>query len=429
MFSARSALRWAPRPATATSAASRVGSLAPAPWQALTPARAAAIEGRRFMTAYGYMQAKALVYSRYGEPQDVLSLHRHSVPAPAGTAVNVRLLATPLNPADVNQIQGVYPSRPEMTRLLGTPEPSAVGGNEGAFEVVSTGGGVKSLRKGDWVIMKQSAQGTWRTHAQFDEAQLVRIARDGDGDGGGAADALTPLQVGTVSVNPCTAYRMIKDFCEWDWLRQGAEWLVQNGANSGVGRAAIQLAREWGIKTLNVVRERATPELTEALRQELAALGATSVITEREAATAGFLREHVQQITRGGREPVRLALNCVGGKSAAALAKLLAPGSHFVTYGAMAKQPLPLPAGLLIFKDIHFDGFWVSRWSDRNPELKLDTVNDVLRLMREGRFKDVPAEEVEWRWDTDAATLSQAVQSTLEGKRGKKTVFTFRGDE
>lgn len=29
-------------------------------------------EGRRYVSAYGYTQAKALVYSKYGEPKDVL---------------------------------------------------------------------------------------------------------------------------------------------------------------------------------------------------------------------------------------------------------------------------------------------------------------------------------------------------------------------
>jgi NADPH:quinone reductase-like Zn-dependent oxidoreductase len=119
-----------------------------------------------------------------------------------------------------------------------------------------------------------------------------------------------------------TAYRMLRDFCEWDWMRAGEEWVIQNGANSGVGRAAIQLGREWsrklplsisssvittvapksrssclrasvssgvfansgvgraaiqlgrewGIKTLNVIRQRKTPEETEALKQELGAV-------------------------------------------------------------------------------------------------------------------------------------------------------------
>ncbi|KAL3433387.1 hypothetical protein BDV09DRAFT_112064 [Aspergillus tetrazonus] len=377
------------------------------------------IDGRRYISAYGYTQAKALVYSKYGEPKDVLRLHTHSISAPNGTQVNLRLIAAPLNPADVNQIQGVYPSKPPFETKLGTLEPSAIAGNEGAFEVIATGAAVKGLKKGDWVIMKRTGQGTWRTHAQMDESQLIKI-EDQTG--------LSPLQVSTVSVNPVTAYRMIKDFCDWDWLRAGEEWLIQNGANSGVGRAAIQLGREWGIKTINVVRERKTPEETEALKQELKDLGATVVVTETELLSGDF-KNIVKEVTKQGKEPIRLALNCVGGKNATALAKVLAPGSHMVTYGAMSKQPVALPSGLLIFKDLVFDGFWVSKWGDKNPQLKENTIKDILQLTRAGKFKDIPVEEAKWKWDTDATELATAVQGTLSGYRGGKGLLKFEGDD
>ncbi|KAJ6021690.1 Polyketide synthase enoylreductase [Penicillium herquei] len=376
-------------------------------------------QSRRSISVYGYTQAKALVYSKYGEPKDVLSLHTHSISAPHGSQVNLRLLTAPMNPADVNQIQGVYPSKPPFVSTLGTTQPSAVGGNEGAFEVISTGAGVKNLAKGDWVIMKKTGQGTWRTHAQLEESQLIKIENK---------EGLSPLQVGTVSVNPVTAYRMIRDFCDWDWMRAGEEWMIQNGANSGVGRAAIQLGREWGIKTLNVVRERKTPEETAALKQELKDLGATVVVTEEEMLTGGF-RDLVKEVTRGGREPIRLALNCVGGKNATALAKTLAPESHMVTYGAMSKQPVALPSGLLIFKNLVFDGFWVSRWGDKNPELKENTINDVLQMTRNGRFKDIPVDEVKWNWKSEGTELAESVQGTLGGYRSGKGVFTFTGGD
>lgn len=147
-----------------------------------------------------------------------------------------------------------------------------------------------------------------------------------------------------MSVNPVTAYQMIRDFCDWDWMRQGEEWLIQNGANSGVGRAAIQLGREWGLKTLNVIRDRKTPEDTEAMKKELLDLGATAVITDSQLLSREF-RGLVNEFTRQGKEPIRLALNCVGGDNATAMAKVLAPGSHLVTYGAMSKQPVSLPSG------------------------------------------------------------------------------------
>lgn len=324
-----------------------------------------------------------------------------------------------MNPADVNQIQGTYPSKPPFQMTLGTQEPSAVAGNEGAFEVIATGSGVKNLAKGDWVIMKRTGQGTWRTHAQMDESNLIKVENK---------EGLTPLQIGTVGVNPVTAYRMIKDFCEWDWMRAGEEWMIQNGANSGVGRAAIQLAREWGLKTLNVVRERETPEATEKLKKDLYDLGATKVVTESELLSREF-KGMVHEFTRQGKEPIRLALNCVGGKSATSLAKTLAPGSQLVTYGGMSKQPVTLPTGLLIFNNLKFSGFWVSKWGDKNPQLKENTIMDILQLTRAGKFKDIPVEKVKWSWDSDGPELAQGVQGTLSGFRSGKGLFTYEGGD
>ena len=367
----------------------------------------------RQISSYGYTQAKALVYPTYGEPQDVLSLHSHSISPASGTDVVLRMLVAPINPADVNQIQGVYPSKPEMNTALGTSEPSAVAGNEGAAEVISVGSGVKSLNKGDWVIMKSTAMGTWRTHMAIDESKLIKIDNK---------EGLTPLQVGTVSVNPCTAYRMILDSAKWNF--RGDEWFIQNGANSGVGRAAIQLGKEWGFKSINVIRGRENKEEEQKLRQDLYDIGATKVITEEEL-QGREIRDQIKEWTNGGREQIKVGLNCVGGKPATALAKFLSPGATMMTYGAMSKQPVMLPASLLIFKDLNFNGFWVSKWSDQHPDQKKQTVDDVLRMTREGRFRDIPVQECKWERNTVADTLRSAVQGTLGGFRPGKGVFVF----
>lgn len=363
----------------------------------------------RKISAYGYEQAKALVFKKYGEPSDVLSLHSHSISPAHGNNLTLRFLASPINPADINQIQGVYPSKPMFTTSLSTSDPIAVGGNEGVAEVMSAGSGVKTLSKGDWVIMKTPGFGTWRTHAQTSEDKLLKI-EDKSG--------ITQIHAGTVSVNPCTAYRMLKDYVQ---LQEG-DWFIQNGANSGVGRAAIQLGRVWGYKSINVIRAR--PEGHEALKKELEDLGADVVVTDEELQSKDF-GDRVKEWTRGGREKVRLGLNCVGGKPATAMAKALSPEAHLVTYGAMSKQPVQLPAGLLIFKNISFDGFWVSKWSERNPDEKKRTVEHVLELTRQGKFKDIPVQEVRWDWETKGDTLIQAVQGTLEGFRKGKGIFVF----
>jgi trans-2-enoyl-CoA reductase len=367
---------------------------------------------RRYISAYGYEQAKALIFSKHGEPQDVLRLHTHSISPAHSNLLTIRFLASPINPADINQIQGVYPSKPTFTTSLGTPEPVAVGGNEGVAEVVGTGENVKGLKRGDWVVVKKQSFGTWRTHAQTTEDLLLKI-EDKSG--------VTPVQVGTVSVNPCTAYRMLKDFPEGG-LSEG-DWFIQNGANSGVGRATIQLGKLWGYKSINIVRDRSKEELAQ-LKTELEGLGANVVITDKEL-DGKEIKDRVAEWTNGGREKIRLGLNCVGGKMVNSMAKLLAPGSSLVTFGGMSKQPVTLPTGLLIFKNIKFEGFWVSNWSNRFPDEKKRTIGELLQLYREGKFKDTKMEEVKWDWDTPADTLIKAVSGTLEGYRKGKGVFMF----
>ncbi|KAL2149865.1 hypothetical protein VTH82DRAFT_7541 [Thermothelomyces myriococcoides] len=391
--------------------------------------------GRRYKSGpYGYTQAKTLVFSRFGEPSDVLRLHTHSIsPTLPDGAVLVRALAAPVNPADVNTIQGTYGARPAFSQLLGTPEPSAVPGNEGCFEIVAVGPRVGGgLKKGDWVIPASSGFGTFRTHALVENAEraLFRIG----GDKGTAG--LTAKQVATVSVNPCSAYRMLKDYVDLVDLSiksfaradgaTGGAWFLQNGANSGVGRAAIQLGRLWGLRSINVVRERATPEETEALKKELTELGATVVVTEAEFLDRSFSARLREEWTRGDREPVMLGLNCVGGKSAAAMVKALGPRGCMVTYGGMSRQSFPFPTGQQIFKRLRFEGFWLSEWARENPDEKRNTINEILELMREGKFKESPFQEVEWNWDTEEKVLKDAIQGTLEGFKSGKGLFVFK---
>ncbi|KAI7355454.1 hypothetical protein KC336_g22271, partial [Hortaea werneckii] len=85
-----------------------------------------------------------------------------------------------------------------------------------------------------------------------------------------------------------------------------------------------------------------------------------------------------------------------------------------------------LPTGLLIFKDLHFDGYWVSKWSNQNPAAKEACVSEVLDLTREGKFADIPMDPVTWEHNTKQDELVHAVQGTLEGYRSGKGIFVFQ---
>ncbi|PHH52418.1 putative trans-2-enoyl-CoA reductase 2, mitochondrial [Ceratocystis fimbriata CBS 114723] len=372
---------------------------------------------------YGYTQAKSLVYSKTGNPGEVLHLHAHSIsPTIPSSQVLLRTLAAPINPADINTVQGTYGIKPAFSQLIGTSEPSAIPGNEAVFEVLSAGSGVSHLSPGDWVIPASSGFGTWRTHVLADASTLMPIDKTG----------LTTTQAATVSVNPSTAYRLLRLYGPQNKPQgtmtplapNSGSWFVQNGANSGVGRAAIQLGRLWGLRSINVVRERATPAETEALKAELKELGATVVVTDAEFTAREWSAQLAEILGKG--EEVGLGLNCVGGKSLTAMARTLGYGGSLVTYGAMAaRERTQVPAGLMIFKDIRLLGFWLTRWNQTDAEGRRITINDILELMRQGRFVDVPYIEQKWEWDTGEKELAGMVQNGLEGFRGGKGIFMF----
>jgi len=85
--------------------------------------------------------------------------------------------------------------------------------------------------------------GTWRTYAETTSDALLPLP---------AGVKISPISAATISVNPFTADRMMLDYAT---LEKG-DWLVQNGANSGVGQNVIQLARIRGFRTVNIIRDR-----------------------------------------------------------------------------------------------------------------------------------------------------------------------------
>ncbi|XP_064412197.1 enoyl-[acyl-carrier-protein] reductase, mitochondrial [Latimeria chalumnae] len=255
------------------------------------------------------------------------------LPRVGDSDVRVKMLAAPVNPADINMLQGTYAILP--------PFP-AVGGNEGFGEIMEVGSNVSTLSPGDWVIPVDAGFGTWRTEVVCSDKEVIQIPKN------------MPLpSAATIGVNPCTAYRMLQDF---EKLKPG-ETVIQNGANSAVGQAVIQIAAAMGVRTINVVRDR--PDLKELIK-ELQSLGADYVITE-EALQESEMKNILKEIPKP-----RLALNCVGGNATGSLFNHLDYGSTLVTYGGMAKKPTPLPAKPLIFKNIKIQGFWMTQWKRNN---------------------------------------------------------------
>lgn len=349
--------------------------------------------------------ARAVVYSKYNsDPVLALHLHKHELADPKPDEVIVQAVAHPINPSDLNQVQGVYPSRPDLTLELGTAEPSAVAGNEGLFKVIAKGSNVTEFDVDDWCIPKNVNFGTWRSHALAKADKFVKLSK-----------TISKNQAATIAVNPGTAYLMLTMFTD---LEKG-DWVVQNGANSAVGKFVIQIAKSLGINTLNVVRDR--PEIEE-LKKELYDLGATKVITDVENESKDFTSTYKEWV---GDSPVKLALNCVGGNSSSAIARKLTNGGYLVSYGGMSMRPVQIPTSLLVFKDIKLVGFWISEISKRDPEGKASITKKIVDLMAKGVIADfeVDHKDIDVANTSDEQFLKIYQDAIADSKKSKQLIY------
>jgi trans-2-enoyl-CoA reductase len=323
----------------------------------------------------------AAVYETHGNPADVLHVESRPWPTPSAGEVIVKIRAAPINPADLNQIEGKYPVR---AQLPATP------GFEGAGIVAEVYRDVTRVNAGALVILPHNI-GTWRDAVAVKADELVVVPA-----------GIEPVHAAMLKINPMTAWRLLHDYVD---LARG-DWLIQNVANSAAGRAVIQIARELGYKTVNVVRR---SELIAELRAE----GGDVVLVDSE-----NLRHEVEDAIGG--PPIRLGLNAVGGESALRLANCLAPGSTLVTYGAMSLQPLKIPNGLLIFKDLRFRGIWINKWYDNATSAqRMEAFQSLFEMAKRGLLQT----KVEKAYPLTGAKT--AVAHATRGQRSGKIIFEF----
>ncbi|PON53207.1 Alcohol dehydrogenase superfamily, zinc-type [Trema orientale] len=299
--------------------------------------------------------SKAVVYEQQGPPDVVTRVIELPPVEVKENDVCVRMLAAPINPSDINRIEGVYPVKPE------TP---AIGGYEGVGEVYSVGSAVKGLSPGDLVIPSPPSFGTWQTYIVKDQSVWYKINKD------------SPMEyAATITVNPLTALRMLEDFIN---LNSG-DAIVQNGATSIVGQCVIQIAKDRGVHSVNIIRDR--PGSGEA-KEKLKKLGADEVFTESQLEV-----KNVKGFLANIPEPA-LGFNCVGGNAASLVLKFLRQGGTMVTYGGMSKKPITISTSSFIFKDLSLRGFWLQKWlrEDKAKECRR-MIDYLLDLAREGKLR------------------------------------------
>ncbi|HEX8690961.1 MAG TPA: NAD(P)H-quinone oxidoreductase [Longimicrobium sp.] len=295
---------------------------------------------------------KAIVIARPGGPE-VLVQEEREVPQPGPGEVRVRVHASALNRADLLQRRGAYPAPPGA--------PADVPGLEYAGEVDAVGEGAGLWAVGNRVMGIVGGGG----HAEFvvvHEREAIRVPQN-----------LSWEEAAAVPEAFLTAYDAL--FRQLD-LKMGERLLI-HAVGSGVGTAAVQLARAAGATTIGTSR---TPEkLARAAELGLE----VGIDTERE-----DLAEAVNQATYGSG--VHAVLDLVGGRLLEASLRVLALRGRVIVVGTTAGSKAEIDLGVLLRRRLQMIGTVLrSRPLEEKIALAREFSGSVLPLLSSARIRPV----------------------------------------
>ena len=236
--------------------------------------------------------------SAFGRPDEAIELVEQDDPGePGPDEVIVDAEYVPINPADLLNIEGKYgATQPPLPMTPGT---------EGVGRVAKTGADVRHVKRGDRVMLP--GPGFWRARAKAPAKTVFALPIGVD-----------PKQLAMLRVNPPTAHLMLHTIA----APARGEWVIQNAANSGVGHCVIRLARELGVKTMNIVRR-------EELVAPLRGIGADVVLVD-----GPDLDARVRAAIGDAKVP--LAIDAVAGTGTQLLARSVSDGATVVNYGMLS---------------------------------------------------------------------------------------------
>ncbi|TQS46135.1 zinc-dependent alcohol dehydrogenase family protein [Cryptosporangium phraense] len=323
---------------------------------------------------------RQVVQRRTGVPWEVAEVDHVPVPQPGPGEVLIKLVAAPINPAELLMFEGRYgygETVPPLPRKAGIEGVGEVAG--GATDVLPLGTPVALL----------GVDGLWSDYCVLPAAAALTLPADVD-----------RYQLAMGLVNPQAVLLLLEDHVP---LGPG-DWIVQNAANSAFGRILDAIAYRRGHRVVNVVRsEKAAASLREA-RGPVVVDGPD-------------LTERVLDATGGARP--RLAVDAVGGAATGRLGHTLEPGGVISNYGLLSGEPCQVDAELIVFHGVRLEGYWTPRsMAARSDEQRAAVFKDAFELLATGAF-DVP---VEATYSLD--DVAEALRHSARGGRAGKILVT-----
>jgi putative PIG3 family NAD(P)H quinone oxidoreductase len=297
---------------------------------------------------------KAIRILRPGDP-DVLELVELEPQAPAAGQVGVSIHATAVNRADLLQRRGGYPAPPGW--------PVDIPGLEFAGIVEQVGAGVDESVVGSWV-MGILGGGGYAEHVVTEASHVMPVPA-----------GLQFIEAAAVPEAFFTAYDAL---VLQGGLREGMTVLI-HAAGSGVGTAALQVARSFGASRIFGT---ASPGKLQSIEEYGLPLDVPIDYTSQS------FRDVIRRETAG--RGVDLVLDLVGATYWSDNVASLAPRGKLLLVGLMGGAMAQLNLGVLMRRRLTVVGTVLrSRDKDEKAELTNRVERDLLPLFASGRLESV----------------------------------------
>ncbi len=289
-------------------------------------------------------------------PAEALQVREFPNPVPAAGQVVIDVHATAVNFVDLLVISGKYqflPPRPFVPGKLPVGVVSAIGE------------GVTKVRPGDRVL-------TLAEHGGYAEKALAK-----EEDCFRLPDDMPFEDAASMALSYDTAWFAL---CERARAKPGETVLVL-GASGGVGLAAIQLAKAYG---LNVIAG-----ISDSSRKKLVVeAGADDCVDLSVPDLHNGLREQIYSLTDG--KGVDIVLDPLGDKYFDAAIRAVAWCGRLVVIGFAAGNIPTLKVNYLLLKNIEVSGIQVSDYRKRAPEKMAHCIDEIFRLYSGGKLVQAP---------------------------------------
>jgi len=295
---------------------------------------------------------KAVYIKEFGGAENLEIREVENPSSPAETQVLVRVKTSALNRADVLQRRGLYPAPKDF--------PERILGLEFAGEVLEIGDQVSNFKPGDRVF-GITAGGAQAEFVLTEESLLAKIP-----------DNLSFTQAAAIPEAFITAHDAI--FTQ-GVLREG-ETLLIHAVGSGVGLAALQLAKTKNIKTFGTSRSADKLEKCKEFGLDF------GIVTETKSVESNpkTLSEIVQN--KNGGRGVDVILDLVGAKYLAANLETLALKGRLILVGLTSGTTAEIDLGMALAKRARIFGTVLrSRSTPEKAEATAKFVEDVLPLI------------------------------------------------